>query len=414
MRNPDGNRYALLLAAGTALLLVSAPARALTLLDSHTSPRNRERSLRRETRYIILHTTEGSSRGALPKLSRNGEAHYLIDEQGRGYRIVDRRRIAYHCGLSMWEGRTNLDRFSIGIEVAGYHDRTLNASQMTALKALLDKLKRIYRIPDERVLTHSMVAYGAPNRWHNREHRGRKRCGMQFARWETRRRLGLMRQPRYDPDVRAGRLINADPDLAVILYGSAREQDLVARRYADHTDNVIGPRRSAWDIARDRYDHPDTHYLFPDGTVRRGNEIKNWHAIPPGTRVATKPVAAEDVRSAMTSGWRVLGTHGNTPSCIAGAAWRQADTWYLYPDGRLLSGDRLAPDADRDMPAGTRILTGYAMGGPVTARQRAFDISGPRWNAADTFYLLPDGNVLTGTSINENRIPDGARILFRR
>ncbi len=37
--------------------------------------------------------------------------------------------------------------------------------EYAALKELIGELQRIYHIPDERVLTHSMVAYGKPNRW---------------------------------------------------------------------------------------------------------------------------------------------------------------------------------------------------------------------------------------------------------
>lgn len=385
-------------------------AAGLNILESHVSPRNRERPARRETRYIILHTTEGASGGALRKLSRNGEAHYLVDERGRIYRIVDHRRIAYHCGRSMWDGRTNLDTVSIGIEVAGYHNRDPSQGQIASLKKLIGELQRIYRIPDQRVLTHSMVAYGAPNRWHNSNHRGRKRCAMQFARWDIRRQLGLTRQPRFDPDVRAGRLADADPALSAVLYGSAREQDRATRHYAACSSNTIAPGRTAWDIARDLYNHRDTRYEFPDGRVRRGNEITNWRAIPPGTLV----VVGQTGETKPGNGPLTLGKDGDSPSQIAGEAWRRPDTWYLYPDGRLVAGDQIGEAEARKMPAGTRLLVGYTLAGQVSRRDSAFDLSGHLWNARETFYLFPDNTLLTGDAVNENRIHAGTRILVRR
>ncbi len=329
--------------AALLALLGGSLVEALTISDAWASPRSRERPRRSTTLYIILHTTEGGSAGALRKLQRRGEAHYLVDETGGVFRIVNRRRVAYHCGRSMWDGRTNLDEVSIGIEVAGYHYRALSAAQVRSLAALLRELQRIYRIPDERVLTHSMVAYGAPNRWHRQNHRGRKRCGMQFACPNLRRRLGLHAQPLFDPDVRAGRLISADPELAAALYGSAQ-----ASRSPSFAAGASGPLtvtagRTAWDIARERYDHPDTFYIFPDNRKRRGNEITDWAALPPGTR----------------------------------------------------------------------ILLGYQVGGPLGPRRRAFDISGARWNAPDTFYLFPDGRLVPGDAIDERRIPDGAHVLYR-
>jgi hypothetical protein len=174
-------------------------------LDIHDafSRRNHERPYRTRTDFIILHTTEGPKEGSLRKVRNNGEAHYLVDRAGRVYRIIDKNRVAYHAGRSMWNGRTNLDRVSVGIEMVGYHHRPLTESQLKALRELLRQLQRIYGVPDERVLPHSMVAYGAPNRWHRRPHRGRKRCAMGLAEPGIRRRLGLEAQPVQDPDVRA-------------------------------------------------------------------------------------------------------------------------------------------------------------------------------------------------------------------
>ena len=146
--------------------------------NAYYSPRNPEREARRETRYIILHTTEATGSSSLITLRDLGEANFCVDTDGRVYRIIDHRRTAYHCGRSMWEGRVNIDDYSIGIEVVGHHNRDITAAQYQALAALLAELKFIYRIPDERVLTHSMVAYGAPNKWIPRNHRGRKRLSL--------------------------------------------------------------------------------------------------------------------------------------------------------------------------------------------------------------------------------------------
>jgi hypothetical protein len=173
--------------------------------------------------------------------------------------------------------------------VAGYHNRNITTAQYAAVKELVAELQGIYKIPDERVLTHSMIAYGSPNRWHKHSHRGRKRCGMLFAKWSVRKKLGLTRQPEYDPDVKAGRLVNADPYLAKVLYGSASEQDKAAERYAAGDTNVISPTRSAWDIARDKYRSAEVTYVFPSGKRLKGNTIKDWTTIPAGTKVLLAP-----------------------------------------------------------------------------------------------------------------------------
>jgi len=191
---------------------------AVTLSSKYASSRNKERDVRKSTKFIILHTTEGAAVGSLKKLSANGECHYAIDTDGKIYRIVDRSRIAYHNGLSMWNKQEDLDKVSIGIEMVGFHDKRPTAAQIKSLKELLAELKKHYKISDDNVLTHSMVAYGKPNKWNKKNHRGRKRCGMIFADTQLRKQIGLTSKPTRDPDLHAKRLLDGDPELTKILY----------------------------------------------------------------------------------------------------------------------------------------------------------------------------------------------------
>jgi len=393
-----------------ALLLPALEAAgAIAVHDTYYSPRNRERPLRKETRYIVIHTTEGPSRGSGNKLAQRGEAHYMIDEVGRIYRIVDQRRVAYHCGRCMWNGRTALDNCSVGIEMAGYHNRDISAAQYASLRDLLAELQRVYRIPDARVLTHSMVAYGTPNQWQRRSHRGRKRCAMRFAMTSVRARLGLTDKPARDPDVAAGRLVVADPYLHRVLYGgSSSEQARAAAQFAERESNVIGRGRSAWDVARDAYNSADTVYVLPDGSRKNGREIVNWRAIPSGTRVL---LAGGDANPPETV--RTLGQDGATATAVAGEESLKATTLYLQPDGRCLRGDALTAATVGLLPAGTRVLVGYRMEGPITARRRAFDICGPAWQEPDTYYLFPDGKLVSGNEVDAARIPSGTMLLFK-
>ncbi len=392
-----------------AVALIAQAALALEFRD-HYSPRNRERGLRPHSRYIILHTTEGPSKGSLEKLHRYGEAHYMVDTTGLVYRLIDRRRVAMHAGRSMWDNLTNLDDHSIGIEVVGYHNRPLTTAQITALRALLNQLKDIYKIPDQNILPHSMVAYGAPNRWHKRSHRGRKRCGMLFAKRSLREQLGLRAQPLLDPDVRAGRLINADPYLAMVLFGSATEQTSAEAHFAGEDAFVIARGRSAWDIARDQYRSASTRYHFPDGTQQRGDQITNWKAIPPGTRVTLSQVQRENNTESLLA----IGKDGNTVSELAGDEALLATTIYFMNDGRVRQGSDLTRAQVDTLPAGTRLLVGYVHGGYVTARRRAFDICGEKWNAPTTFYRFNDGRIVTGEQVTEGKIPPMTMLFFQR
>ena len=432
--------------------------------NAYASPTSKKRPVRKATQFIILHTTEGAAVGSLKKLRDNGECHYVVDKEGVIYRIVDRRKVALHCGCSMWNNVRDLSMLSIGIEIVGYHNKELTAAQYASLKYLLADLKRIYKIPDDRILTHSMVAYGEPNVWHKKKHRGRKRCAMLLADPARRRRMGILSKPAYDPDLRAGRLVDADPALTRILYppvsksaaatttpapkpvapaasvaakppatppakpstGGAKPPAAPPAKPATPAptapsasvaqpapppppeSNVIGPRRSAWDIARDQYNAATTLYHFPDGTQKKGSEITNWKAIPPGTTVQV----GDAEENAPASGG-VLGRDASSIRDLVGDEARAASTFYFPPGAKTYSRGSSLTDAQIDaFPTGTRVLVGYAVGGPLSGKRRIFDICGPRWNRPETYYLTPKGQLLTGKTINERAIPSGSWVFY--
>ena len=199
---------------------LSLQAAAIDASNRYRSPRNPERQVRKSTELIVLHTTEAPAKSSLNKLSDRGEAHFCVTEEGQVYRIVDRDKEAFHAGRSMWNGKEDVDKFSIGIECVGYHDKPMSKLQLNVIAQLVKELKSMYHLGDERVVCHSHVAYGAPNKWHKVKHRGRKRCGMLFAMPSVRRVLKLKLRPAYDPDTRAKRLIVGDAYLNKVLYGS--------------------------------------------------------------------------------------------------------------------------------------------------------------------------------------------------
>jgi len=388
------------------------PAQGVAISGAWFSPKSATRPKRKSTSFIILHTTEGGSRGALEKLQRNGECHYVVDTDGRIYRIIDRQRVAFHAGRSMWNGVTDLDSCSIGIEIVGYHNKDFTNAQYNSLKKLVSELKRIYKIPDDRILTHSMVAYGAPNRWQRHSHRGRKRCCMQMGDSDKRRRIGVLSKPTHDPDLRAGRLVDADPELTRRLYRKDPAPAAATGKAPDASPpNVIGKSRTAWDIARDLYNAETTIYKFPDGSSKNGREITKWKSIPPGTVVTVGQTTLENP----TEGLLELGRDGSTAGELAGAEVRSATTFYFIPGNpKYLGGPEMTDAQFSSLPVGTRLLVGYSVGGPIAASRPAFAICGVRWNRPDTFYFQPGGTLVAGDKIGEKSIPEGTMIFFRK
>ena len=339
--------------------LVSAmlPTRvfAINASDRYRSPRNPERKIRSSTELIVLHTTEAAEHGSLVKLCDRGEAHFCVTEEGRVYRIVDRDREAFHAGRSMWNGREDVDKFSIGIECVGYHDKPMPMAQIEAIKTLVKELQSMYRLSDDKVVCHSHVAYGAPNRWHRQKHRGRKRCGMLFAMPSVRAQLGLKKRPAYDADVRAKRLVVGDDYLRKVLYGNI---DTMKSSYKDKS-------RSA----------DDKTGIF-SWLKWRGSETK----AP--AKSATKTTAAKPA--------------AKTAAKTATAAKPKATLHSVTP-----------PQTKQEL-----IMRGYKIKGSVSKDTTAAKIAGPKWNSHDTYYTIRD-KVIPGNKIDPAHIEKGMFIWMR-
>ncbi len=117
---------------------------------------------------VILHYT-GMPTGAeaLARLcdpAAKVSAHYLVEEDGAVYRLVDEGKRAWHAGVSSWKGEGDINARSIGVEIVnpghewGYRD--FPAAQIEAVIALLKVIRTRNNIPASRVLAHSDVAPG--------------------------------------------------------------------------------------------------------------------------------------------------------------------------------------------------------------------------------------------------------------
>ena len=130
------------------------------------SPNHDARPAGKAIDLIVLHYTGmRNAESALQRLSDPAakvSSHYLIDEQGEVYRLVDESRRAWHAGVSYWRGERDVNGVSIGIELANPgHDfgyRPFPEAQMTALVELCRGLLARQPIPRARIVGHSDVA----------------------------------------------------------------------------------------------------------------------------------------------------------------------------------------------------------------------------------------------------------------
>ncbi|MDC0073247.1 N-acetylmuramoyl-L-alanine amidase [Alphaproteobacteria bacterium] len=115
---------------------------------------------------IVIHYTGMHSRDlALKKLcnrSSKVSSHYLIDEQGEIYYLVDESKRAWHAGFSSWFNESDINSLSIGIELVnpGHEINYLPFTelQMNSLEKLVLELKSRYSILKKNIVGHSDVA----------------------------------------------------------------------------------------------------------------------------------------------------------------------------------------------------------------------------------------------------------------
>jgi len=136
------------------------------VMTKHLSPNFDVRSNGISIDMLVIHYTGMTSgAAALARLcdsTAKVSAHYLIEEDGRVFQLVDEGNRAWHAGVSCWFGNNNLNDRSIGIELVnpghefGY--RSFPEAQMQALIGLSRDILARYSITARNVVGHSDVA----------------------------------------------------------------------------------------------------------------------------------------------------------------------------------------------------------------------------------------------------------------
>jgi len=137
----------------------------LTVIEA-PSPNHDTRPLGIGVELLVLHYT-GMPSGAealarLRDLAAKVSAHYLVEEDGRVFRLVPEDRRAWHAGVSSWLGRGDVNGRSIGVEIVnpghefGY--RRFPEPQMAAVVALCQDIVTRHDLGRAAVVGHADVA----------------------------------------------------------------------------------------------------------------------------------------------------------------------------------------------------------------------------------------------------------------
>jgi hypothetical protein len=117
---------------------------------------------------IVLHATvidlEATLRG-FERTTSGVSAHYVVAKDGTVFQMVREADRAWHAGESFWKGRTDINDYSIGIEMVNRNDGLdpWPEAQVEAVLELCRYLVAKYGITRDNVVTHHWIA-GYPGR----------------------------------------------------------------------------------------------------------------------------------------------------------------------------------------------------------------------------------------------------------
>lgn len=127
-----------------------------------SSPNFEDRKNGLTPELIIVHYTSMESTAAVLEKFADAtskvSAHYLIDEKGNIYALVDESKRAYHAGEGSWMGKDDINSRSIGIEISNRNGEPYTKEQLFSLAMLIKDIQSRYDIPPESILGHSDIA----------------------------------------------------------------------------------------------------------------------------------------------------------------------------------------------------------------------------------------------------------------
>ncbi len=111
---------------------------------------------------IVLHTTGGpSAESALSWFDQTKSgvsSHVVIDKDGTVYRVVPDDRVAWHAGVSKFDGHTDVNKISLGVEMVGLNVQTYPPAQLQACAQWCAEKCKFYGIALDHIVGHKDVA----------------------------------------------------------------------------------------------------------------------------------------------------------------------------------------------------------------------------------------------------------------
>ena len=122
--------------------------------------------LPKSIKVLVIHYTgmqsERESINRLCNPKSKVSSHFVINENGKVYRLMHDHQIAWHAGKSLWGNFKNLNRNSIGIELVNKGHKfgytKFKKKQLSSLVKICLRMLKKYKIKKNNIVGHSDIA----------------------------------------------------------------------------------------------------------------------------------------------------------------------------------------------------------------------------------------------------------------
>ncbi len=125
---------------------------------TYVSPNHSERQ--KPISIIVIHSTASdtlkSAADWLCAVWSEVSTHYIIDETGAIFQLVDDTKVAWHAGKAKWDGTTDVNGVSLGIELVNLNDGRdpYEPAQIAALTWLVEFKGHQYGVTLDNIVRH--------------------------------------------------------------------------------------------------------------------------------------------------------------------------------------------------------------------------------------------------------------------
>ncbi len=130
----------------------------------HPSPNCDDRPPGVGVSCVVMHSTVEDTLAGTEQIfltpAKKVSAHFVVDRDGHVVQMVPIEKRAWHAGVSVLDGVSHVNDYSVGIEMVNLNDGIdpYTDAQYEAVAGIIRFLRSRYNIPDSRIVSHAMIA----------------------------------------------------------------------------------------------------------------------------------------------------------------------------------------------------------------------------------------------------------------